>query len=65
MLYVAEMVRDSRCLLYLLTSERPKNLRLPDVTFNKIEFDPTFDFGKYLMVFSKLWRLQYVGVAIN
>jgi hypothetical protein len=38
--------RDYRFLLYLLTFERQKNLRLADVTFNKIEFDPTHDYGK-------------------
>jgi hypothetical protein len=30
----------------LLTLEKPKNLRLADVTFNKTEFDPTIDYGK-------------------
>jgi hypothetical protein len=45
-LYVAEMARNSGLLLYLLTFERQKNLRLANVTFNKIEFDPTHDYGK-------------------
>jgi hypothetical protein len=46
MLYVAEMALDCIILLYLLTFERPKNFRLANVTFNKIEFDPTHDYGK-------------------
>jgi len=46
MLYMAEIARDSRCLLYLLSLERQKNLLLPDVTCNKTELDPTIDYGK-------------------
>jgi hypothetical protein len=35
MLYVAEMARNSGLLLYLLTSERLRNLQLPHVTCNE------------------------------
>jgi hypothetical protein len=34
-LYVPEMARNSGLLLYLLTFQKPKNLRLPDVTCNE------------------------------
>jgi hypothetical protein len=30
----------------MLGGGKPKNLQLTDVTFNKTEFDPTFDYGK-------------------
>jgi hypothetical protein len=33
-LYVAEIAQDSELLLYLLTFQKPKNLRLADVTFS-------------------------------
>ena len=46
-LYVAEMARHSGLLLYLLSFEKPKNLQLPNVTFNRIEFDPTIDYGTH------------------
>jgi hypothetical protein len=59
-LYVAEMTQNFRLLLYLLTFEKPKNLRLPDVTFNKIEFDPTIAYGKKPSLLLRFQTLQYV-----
>jgi len=46
MLYMAFSIQYHQLLLYLLTFEKPKNLQLPNVTFNKIEFDPTIAYGK-------------------
>ena len=37
-LYVVDISANARMLLYLLTFEKPKNLRLPDVTFNELRF---------------------------
>jgi hypothetical protein len=33
-------------------------LQLPSVTFNKIEFDPTFDFGKKYALLGVIQRPQ-------
>jgi hypothetical protein len=62
---VAEMAQNFRFLLYLLSSERPKNLRLANVTFNKTEFDPTIDYGKKYALFVLIKRPQDIVVGLS
>jgi hypothetical protein len=40
------LTKKYKFLLESLVRKKPKNLELPNVTFNKIEFDPTFEYGK-------------------
>jgi hypothetical protein len=45
------MASNLRLLLFFYTFASPKFARLPLVTFNKTEFDPTFDYGKKSTLF--------------
>ena len=45
-LYIPEMAQDTRELLFLRRFESSKFAGIPNVTFSKLEYDPTIDFGK-------------------
>jgi hypothetical protein len=42
------LTKKYKFLLESLVRKKPKNLELPNVTFNKIEFDPTFELSSNL-----------------
>jgi hypothetical protein len=44
----------------IVSAERWKNLRLPDVTCNKTEFDPTIAYGKKPTLFNLNDRAQHL-----
>ena len=62
-MYVAEMACNIGFLLYLLTSEKPKNLRLPDEYCNESGFSQIERFGKNNAIWVHLEQPQHLVVS--